>query len=46
MHENYQILLLIQGKTNTGVRNEAYVGIEDELFKMNQQLMKLFIYQF
>ena len=46
MHENYQILLLIQGKTNTGVRNEAYVGIEDGLFKMNQHLRKLFIYQF
>ena len=46
MDNNYQILLLVQGKTNRGLRNGAFVGIEDKLFKMNQHLRKLFIYQF
>ena len=46
MPNNYQILLLIQKKTNRGLRNEAYVGIGDKLFKMIQLVRKLFIYQF
>ena len=33
---------MLQGKTNTGLGKEGHEGIEDELFKVNQHLKKLF----